>query len=115
MNWKEFFKPTKWKIISLITAMILGFISYRLFVMCQVGAINNLICKIQYNNLICKIQYVFVFIFLSIYGIGSLIVPPFRYPFGNYEVFYTLFIIISLIWAYLLVCIGNWIILKIKK
>ena len=106
MNWKEFFKPTKGKIITTIIFIILGVIIFLSGFGCGWGG-SPIYCKIILPILV----YIFSFGFLQGRNFTYYVINAGRSESG----FIYLATIFQIIWSYFLACLIVLMINKIKS
>ena len=109
MNWKEFFEPTKWKIISIILLILLLILPSFIIEAC----VNNLFnCQFLSNLsiLFILLKFVYTIITFPIFLIFKLLGIP-------YQLFLPriLILLINLLYWYFLICLVMFMIKKFKR
>jgi len=119
MTWKEFFKPTKWKIIlALISAFFAYFLLYVMYFgfYCHPDAIiNPNTSAYPHEQLICR--------FYSILGLGYFsenLMLELRYVLGlensiGLQIISYISFFVHILYYYLIICIINYFYNKFKK
>src|SRR3989344_2137502 len=108
MNWKEFFKLTKGKIILSIVLLIVGFFMFMGAFGCGLGMDTSGFCKLL--TILVPLVYIFIWPGMLILQSGNDWIGSVRplgqvSPYAKYEIVFQLgAIIITLIWIYVLIC-----------
>ena len=109
MNWKEFFKPSKWKFI-IIGVFIL------LFIILGLG-LNNITCIRQCPASMTCVGHTTLEKFICTFSLGLLLIFGWIVPLlgGSNDIIEFLSIILNLIYIYVISCVIYWVIKRFKK